>query len=237
MVTLIICILFFAICFLWLIKVNINKSRKYKQTIKIRNRIAQDLHDDVGATLSSISFYTEAAKQRIKFDKKEESLEILDEVGISARNTIESMSDIVWMVNPANDSFENLYLKIEDYAKKMGAANQVLVHFNSNINNINKIDLLKRRDIYLICKEAINNAIKYSGGTKILVGFSIVKNELHIIIKDNGKGFEMDKVKQGNGLLNMKVRSAEIGAELNIRSTLNEGTELELIIPTHQLNN
>lgn len=237
MVTLIICILFFVICLLWLIKINVNRAKKYKQTIKIRNRIAQDLHDDIGATLSSISFYTEAAKQRIKFDKKEESLEILDEIGLSARNTIESMSDIVWMVNPANDSFENLYLKIEDYAKKMGASNQILIHFNSNINNINKIDLLKRRDIYLICKEAINNAVKYSEASKILVGFIIIHNELHISIKDNGKGFEMDKVTKGNGLLNMKVRSAEIGAELIIKSLLNEGTELELIIPTHLLNN
>ena len=115
------CVLFF--------RSNSIQSNKHKKLSKIRNSIARDLHDDVGATLSSISFYAQAVQQRIEQNKNQEALQILTQMGESARQTVESMSDIVWMVNPANDSFENLFVKIEDYAKQMCASNQIEILF------------------------------------------------------------------------------------------------------------
>ena len=109
----------------------------------------------------------------------------------------------------------------------MPASNQILIHFNSNINNINKIDLLKRRDIYLICKEAINNAVKYSEATEIKINISKTNNQIHFEIIDNGNGFVEQEVEPGNGLLNMRKRALELGNELIINSEKGKGTTIK----------
>ncbi len=216
---------------------NKSQSTKFKKLINIRNSIARDLHDDVGATLSSISFYTDAAKQRIQQEKYEEALSILNEMGLSARTSIENMSDIVWMVNPKNDSFEFLFIKIEDYAKQMCASNNIEIEYINNVQYLQKIDLLKRRDIFLICKESINNAVKYSKATKLFVKLLIENGVLKISIVDNGIGFDIENTKEGNGLLNLKVRANALNAEIKISSKLNLGTEILLNVPLKDLNN
>lgn len=215
---------------------NKNQSKKYKKLINIRNSIARDLHDDVGATLSSISFYTDAAKQRISQNKPDEALAILEEMGESARNTIENMSDIVWMVNPKNDSFENLFQKIEDYARKMASSNAIEVEYINTIDHLSKIDLIKRRDIYLICKESINNAVKYAQASKLLVQLSKEQQQFVVLVKDNGTGFDTELVKKGSGLLNLQVRANALGAHISINSTPTIGTEIKLVVPLHLLN-
>lgn len=228
-------VLIIAICFL-LYQWNKIQSKKYKKLIDIRNSIARDLHDDVGATLSSISFYTDAAKQRIEQNKNDEALTILNEMGRSARTSIENMSDIVWMVNPKNDSFEFLFLKIEDYAKQMCASNNMEIEYLNSVQYIHKIDLLKRRDIFLICKESINNAVKYAKADKLLVNMKNEKGNLNICIKDNGMGFNVDDALKGNGLLNLKVRANNLGGNIQINSMLNIGTEIILNVPLKDLN-
>lgn len=220
-----------------LFRFNYLKSKKLKKLINIRNHIARDLHDDVGATLSSISFYAQAVKQRIENQKTEEALQILNQMGESARHTVESMSDIVWVVNPANDSFDNLFVKIEDYAKELCASNNILIDFRNTAKQIHKIDLLKRRDIYLICKEAINNIIKYAHAKKMELSIHNASGVLFITIKDDGKGFDQGSAKSGNGLLNMKVRTADIGGTIRIHSELNKGTEITLQLPLSLLMN
>lgn len=228
-------VLVITVCFL-LYQWNKIQSKKYKKLIDIRNSIARDLHDDVGATLSSISFYTDAAKQRIQQNKNDEALAILNEMGRSARTSIENMSDIVWMVNPKNDSFEFLFLKIEDYAKQMCASNNMEIEYHNSVKHIYKIDLLKRRDIFLICKESINNAVKYAKATKLTVNLKTENEYLNINIKDNGIGFDVNKATSGNGLLNLKVRSNSLGGQILINSMLNAGTEIILTIPLKDLN-
>ncbi len=223
-------------CFL-LYTWNRSQSNKFKKLINIRNSIARDLHDDVGATLSSISFYTDAAKQRIQLQKYDEALSILNEMGISARTSIENMSDIVWMVNPKNDSFEFLFIKIEDYAKQMCASNNIEIDYSNNIQYLQKIDLLKRRDIFLICKESINNAVKYAKASKLFVKLLIENGVLKISIVDNGIGFDIENTKEGNGLLNLKVRANALNADIKITSKINIGTEIILNVPLKDLNN
>ncbi len=236
MIIIIVCSILMVIGGVLFFRSNNIQSNKHKKLSKIRNNIARDLHDDVGATLSSISFYAQAVQQRIEHNKNQEALQILTQMGESARQTVESMSDIVWMVNPANDSLENLFVKIEDYAKQMCASNQIEILFSNTTKNIQKIDLLKRRDIYLICKEAINNAVKYAKATSISVELGNTHEHLLIKIKDDGLGFNKDTIKMGNGLLNMKVRTSEIGGVLLLNSNLNEGTEIMLKIPLNTLN-
>ncbi len=158
-------------------------------------------------------------------------------MGRSARTSIENMSDIVWMVNPKNDSFEFLFLKIEDYAKQMCASNNIEIEYRNTVQYINKIDLLKRRDIFLICKESINNAIKYAKASKLTVNMKSVNGYLQINIKDNGSGFDVEKAVSGNGILNLKVRANTLGGDIQINSSIGYGTEIQLNVPLKDLNN
>ncbi len=202
--------------------------RKSKYVNTIRNNIAQDLHDDVGATLSSISFYAQAVKQRMNSNKLADAELILNQMADSARDTVENMGDIVWVVNPKNDSLQNLIQKIEAYANKILSAKSINFELNSNINNISNLDMLMRRDLYLICKEAINNIAKYSEASRVQIIITLLSKFLEIEIKDNGVGFDMNTDKQGNGLLNMKVRAKNIGAQYQMSSSPNNGTQVKL---------
>jgi signal transduction histidine kinase len=221
---------------LFVFRLNRREQKEIKKLINIRSSIARDLHDDIGATLSSISFSTQAVVQRIEQNKVNEALEILNHMGEDARATVVSMSDIVWMVNPVNDSFENLFTKISDYSKDICAANQIGIHFNNTSKAIQKIDLLKRRDIYFLCKEIINNAVKYSQAKNIYVDISNDSQSLYINIKDDGIGFDMETVKFGNGMLNMKVRTAELSGNISIDSVLSKGTSVFINLPIHKLS-
>lgn len=205
--------------------------KKIKRMNQIRNTIARDLHDDIGATLSSISFYAQAIKQRIEQNKLEEADSILNQMSSSARQTVESMSDIVWLVNPTNDSLENLTKKIEDYSNKILLSKNINFKFIKEIQNANTMDVLLRRDLFLICKEAINNAVKYSEADKIEIYIKLKNKNLTIDIIDNGKGFSLKEEKSGNGILNMKVRAANLKANFTIHSELTKGTKIQLECP------
>jgi two-component system sensor histidine kinase UhpB len=235
LVILMISILALIISFI-LFRVNYNETKKIKKLIHIRNSIARDLHDDIGATLSSISFSTQAVRQRIEQNKLNDALDILSQMGDDARHTVAGMSDIVWMVNPANDSFENLFNKIGDYARDVCVANQITIHFQNTTKNMQNIDLLKRRDIYFLCKEIINNAIKYAQAGNIYIDISNSLHNLKIMIKDDGNGFDIDTVKHGNGILNMKVRAAELKGNIAINSVIQKGTTIQIELPLRNLS-
>src|SRR5262249_44322555 len=129
---------------------------------QMRSRIASDLHDDIGSTLTSIFYYSELVKMQLKED--DASLKpILDKIGGSARNTINAMSDIVWIINPKNDTTENLINRMKHYAAEMLSTRNIQYTFNTS-EAIEKtdLDMQQRKNIYLIYKEAVHNAVKYA---------------------------------------------------------------------------
>jgi signal transduction histidine kinase len=192
-----------------------------------RYHIARDLHDDIGATLSSISFFTQAIKQQIHSGEMAKTKEILERVGHLSREMMENMSDIVWMVNPENDSSEKFFEKIDEYGTNIFASKNIafLFYADSNVLDIT-FDMDKRKEFYLICKEAINNAAKYAGCSTFEILITRSNNTIITVMKDNGKGFDQQESKQGNGLLNMKVRVSNLGGRLEIKSPSGVGTTL-----------
>ena len=129
----------------------------------IRNKIAQDLHDDIGSTLSSISIISNIAIRDINSDRtKATMIEIKD----SSMSLMEKMDDIVWSVNPRNDTLENLLLRIKRFATTLFEAKNIdyTINIQENINEV-KLPMEWRQHIYLILKEAINNLVKYSEAT------------------------------------------------------------------------
>jgi len=191
----------------------------------IRNKIASDLHDDVGSTLNSISVYSEVAKQ-----KSPTVVEELEQIGDASRKIIEVMSDIVWTINPNNDTFENIISRMGTLAYNLLNAKNIEHTFvaDESLNEV-KLSLESRRNFYLIFKEALNNLVKYSQATRASI---ILKNEngfIKLAVKDNGIGFDLEQTSKGNGLLNMKARAKEMKAQLKIESEKGSGTIVELV--------
>jgi ligand-binding sensor domain-containing protein/two-component sensor histidine kinase len=199
----------------------------YRYKLKKAVRIATDLHDDIGATLSSINMYSESLKTQVK-EKLPHLEAVLKKMGENSRDMVTGMSDIVWAINPDNDSGEKLLQRMENYATDMCAAKNIQLHFYADDKSkIRTLPLEKRKNIYLIFKEAVNNAVKYSEAKNIWV---TLKQDagFRLQVKDDGKGFNEEEVRKGNGLKNFAVRAAEIKASLEIQSTPGEGTVIHL---------
>ena len=195
---------------------------------KIRTRIATDLHDDIGATLSSISMYSDALKLQVK-DNMPQLESVLTKMGESSREMVTGMSDIVWAINPDNDSGEKLLNRMENYVTDMCAVKNIKLFFKADekLKQI-RLPLEKRKNIYLVFKEAVNNAVKYSMADHLWVTVNIGA-EFSLLIKDDGAGFTMTDVKKGNGLKNFKTRADEIKGKIQINSMPGAGTSVKLI--------
>ena len=194
---------------------------------RLRTRIATDLHDDIGATLSSISMYSDAVKKQVK-EKLPHLEPILNKMGENSREMVTNMSDIVWAISPGNDDGEKLVQRIEKYARDICAVKNVKLQFEGDEKlNESKLPLAHRKNIYFIFKEALNNSLKYSDAENISISIFKNGNNLFLSIKDDGKGFNYDTIKQGNGLKNMKARANEIEAEVEISSEPGRGTKVD----------
>jgi ligand-binding sensor domain-containing protein len=202
---------------------------QFKKIQAIRNRISKDLHDDIGSTLSSISINSSVA-ERMNADQYPEIISALSYIGNSTRAAMENMSDIVWAINPANDTFKNMMDRLQIFAYKiLGAKNISLQMDIPESLQHTKLTMPQRKNIYLIMREAIHNVAKYSEATYCNVSAEIVKKKINLLIKDDGVGFdEISKSLGGNGLLNMKQRADELNAVFHIHSEKLKGTSLSL---------
>jgi ligand-binding sensor domain-containing protein/two-component sensor histidine kinase len=204
--------------------------QKAIQIERMRTRIATDLHDDIGATLSSISFYSEAVRQRTKNNLPEVS-SILEKMGDTSRKMVSSMSDIVWAINPENDDMDKMLQRMLNHAKELSGLREETIQMNiDNKARHLKLELEQRRNIFLIYKEAVTNALKYADCRLIQVDVTVHGNVLHLTVTDDGKGFDVGEEREGNGLKNMQRRAAEIDGDIRIHSEKNKGTTIELIV-------
>ncbi len=198
-----------------------------KKIFLIRTKISHDLHDEVGATLSGIAMYSHLSREQIKKGQTTEVESSLSVIQKSAGDMINKLSDIVWVVNPQHDSLQKLIQKLEEYATEMAITKDIKMIVRPEVElETLALSMESRHNVYLICKEAINNAVKYSQATEIGLGVKGIDHCVEINVKDNGRGFDVAKVKKGNGLENMQRRAEEIGATLKVQSILNEGTEV-----------
>jgi len=198
----------------------------------VRQKIAADLHDDIGSTLNSISVYSEVAALQFEANPAN-AKQLLHKMGGASRQMIETMNDIVWAINPLNDQFENVILRMQYFAGELLSGKDILLQFDVDTAAKNiKLTMEKRKNIYLIFKEAVNNAFKYSHAKMVSLSIAVRSNCLLMTISDDGAGFDPSGATgQGNGLNNMKLRAREIHAQIEIISRSREGTKIELKIP------
>ncbi len=193
---------------------------------KLRSKISTDLHDDIGSTLSSISILSDMV---IKENDESQSKSMVSEIKESSMFLMEKMDDIVWSINPANDTLENLLLRIKQFASKVFEAKNINyeIFIDESVKDI-KLPMEYRQHIYLILKEAINNLVKYSECTQATIEVKHQNKILSLYLSDNGIGFDKNKIKYGNGLLNMQHRSQLIKSNLIIESKPYHGTKIIL---------
>ena len=191
--------------------------------------------------LSGIAMYSHLAKEQIKANKTIEINQSLDIMHQASSDMVNKLNDIVWFIQPEHDTLEKLLERLTDYTYKMAAIKDIRVKINMSdyLSNI-VLPIGVRRNIYLLFKEAINNVVKYSKAT--LIEFQVTNGDkvLHMLLKDNGVGYDTQNSSKGNGIHNMQKRAKEIGAALDIISSKEKGTEisikLEITLSNSQLN-
>lgn len=201
---------------------------------KVRSRLARDLHDDMGSTLSTINILSNMALQQKQLDEKTIK-NYMGTINSSTGQMMEAMDDIVWSINPNNDNMAKVLARMKETAGAMLEPVKVDYHFEAdNAVMYLHFPMESRREIFLIFKEALNNIVKYASCN--YVEFTLRKQGAKFIltIKDDGKGFEKSaggSLVRGNGLKNMKKRAENIQGNISIDSTVGVGTSITLSVP------
>ena len=204
-------------------------SKLQQAMLNERLRISRELHDDIGSTLSGIVLYSHLAESQIQSQQTKEVEKSLDTIQQSANDMVNRLNDIVWAVNPEHNSLKSLMQKLEEYAIEIAIAKNIKVQMKAPASLAEiQLPVESCHNIYLLAKEAINNAVKYSQASLLELSAFHSDHVIEFIISDNGKGFDMETVKKGNGLINMYKRAEEAAAKLSVQSVLHKGTVISL---------
>jgi ligand-binding sensor domain-containing protein len=195
---------------------------------KIRLNIANDLHDEIGSNLSSISVDSQMLLSNGSLDETQQ--ELASFISKTAKETVETMRDIIWFINPNNDFGKDMIFKMRETAAKLLAGIKWSFQVSSDVT-LEEFNLEIRRNIYLIYKEALNNIVRHSNSQSCEIELRKLDNALLLMIKDDGKGFNERKVQENNGLRSIKRRAENINAVVKINSEIGKGTVVNLSVP------
>jgi len=215
-------------------------TRRLIELERVRTRIATDLHDDIGASLSKIAILSDVAGQQLATMKDSPVAGPLVQIADTSRDCVDSMSDIVWAVNPQRDHLSDLTHRMRRFAEDLLDAKGIEFRVQSSVEDKDvHLGADLRREVYLIFKECINNLVKHSACTEAALTFSLSGSWLVVSIADNGKGFEpvsdaSSDGMGGHGLASMQRRAAAIGGSLTIESDRGQGTNITLKVPLRQ---
>lgn len=196
----------------------------------VRNRIASNLHDDIGATLTNINLLSEISRKNLEHPLEAEKFlqRITEEVTASSQ----SLNDIIWSVDSRNDSMAEIMTRMRRYAGELFDNSNTVVHLELEETIAGKkLNMEQRRDLFLVYKESMNNIVKYALAKNVWIGMQMQKGNLLLKIKDDGKGFESSVITSGNGLRNMRSRAVKWKGSACIESVPGKGTLVEIIIP------
>ncbi len=217
-----------AITYFW----NIYNLRQKLKVQTIRNHIAADLHDEVGATLSSIGISIRTIQKRLSKNSPEVA-DTLERMKTATDQTNRNLRDTVWSINPENDSFDRVFDRMSSFAYQILQDRDILctIHNEVDMTKPFKISMKQRQNVYMIFKEAVNNIAKHSDATKANISMKREKEGIRLTIADNGKGFNIADNYDGNGLKNYRRRAEESFIEFDIKSTPSVGTVISMLIP------
>ena len=199
---------------------------------RTRGRIAMDLHDDIGSSLTRISVMTEVAGRQSATDP-ETARGTLSRVGDTARELIESLGDIVWTVDPKQDNLQNVIRRISQFGQEMCEGRGI--GFETDLSGSYESTRLtpeSRRDIYLVFKEGIHNVVKHSGATRARFSVHPTPKGTLLELLDDGAGIPDDAGGSGRGLASLRERGERAGMKFALTSKHGEGTRIQLEVKT-----
>lgn len=196
---------------------------------KLKTKLAADLHDNIGSGLTEISILSELAsfKSDSKASEAKKELKIISDL---SRQLVDNMSDIVWVVNPQRDSLHDLIVRLKNYYGE--TLNSLGISFK--VSNLDKLKDIKlpidfKQNLYLILKEAINNAIKHSKCSIIHLDANARKDVIEVSVTDDGIGIDENNIDYGNGIKNIKQRAESIGGRVKWKSSPSQGTSVRFV--------
>ena len=217
--------------FLFLRYRNRQKIRKRQELQKHkeaeRMRIARDMHDEIGSGLTRILMRSQQVKLQLRSGKelKNGVVESLEKIAGESRELSHNIGEIIWSLNPKNDTLDNLLAYLRSYAYDYLEEADIICSFKfpDNIPDI-PVSPEQRRNIFLIVKESLNNIVKHASATRVEIEVQILNNHFSVNIRDDGKGLPVNGLrKQGNGLGNMEKRVTECGGNFSIESANGKG--------------
>lgn len=205
----------------------IYRQKQRLRLIKIRNQISRDLHDELGANVSSINIMVKMLLNKHK-ELSDPALKNISKYSVQISDTI---NDIIWNVNPNFDSISELIKRMTRFASETLEAANINYSISLPDDQINiLLDNQVKYHLYLIFKEAINNSAKYSMASHVQIDITYNTGYFTFKIKDDGIGFIEESIEKGNGLENMRARANEINAQFDVKSSLNKGVEITVLI-------
>jgi signal transduction histidine kinase len=202
-----------------------------------RARIAQDIHDDVGASLSRIAMLSQPARSELV--EPERAAAVLAGIYTTAREVTRALDEIVWAVDPSHDTLESLVDYMGKFAQEILAAARVRCRLDLPVEVPPwPLTAEVRHNLFLSFKEALNNAVKHAAASEVRVTLRLRPDAFVLVVKDNGRGIEdartaPDKVGRrasGHGLANMRTRLARVGGRCEITSEPHAGTSVAFTV-------
>jgi glucose-6-phosphate-specific signal transduction histidine kinase len=197
----------------------------------VRARIAADLHDDIGANLTKITILSEVVHQQLG-QGKQPTQSALSSIANISRESVASMRDIVWAINPKRDRLLDLTRRMRTFASDIFTNRHIEFRFRAPDRDRElKLNPEMRRDVFLIFKEAINNIVRHAECAQATIELRIEGSWLVLSVSDDGKGFDATVADEGQGLSSMRRRAESFGGRLEIISAQLGGTTLILKVP------
>jgi len=214
-----------ALLLIGLYRIRVSRLREIE---RLRVQIATDLHDDVGARLTKVAMVTEwMDRETSSADRTKPHIQ---NIAGTTREIIRAMDEIVWTINPKNDTLDNLANYIFQYAQEYFQHTHVRCRLDLPARLPDYyISTEERHNLFMVVKEALNNILKHAAATEVRISLAVAESKLIIVITDNGRGFSPAGVNgSGDGLANMKQRIERIGGRLSLESNLGTGTMIKV---------
>ncbi len=193
-----------------------------------RNRIARELHDDIGSSMSSVSIFADLASTELGKDPQK-AHELISRIKLKTHEISENISDLIWAIYSRNDSWGSLIDRIKNFCFEILTSKgiQVIISDDYRIRDL-QISILYKKNLLMFLKESVNNIAKYSNATKAEIKLELISDNFFLTISDNGKGFDPKSITQGNGLSGLHARANALGGQATIDSVIGTGTTIKL---------
>lgn len=198
-----------------------------------RMRIAKDLHDDMGSTLSSINIYSNVVNAYMETDKKK-AHDYLEKIQYNARLLMDNATDLIWSLQTNYGEAESIFKRMQKTAVEMLSSANITPQINIAADELPHLHIAAQKNCWLIFKEAVNNVCKYSNASTCIISIKTENEKLIISVSDDGVGFANPTL--GNGLKNMKSRTADLMGDFNIESETGAGTVLKITLPVDSIS-